>query len=260
MWKGVIELGSESVPVKLYAAARDASVHFHLIDKERHTRVSQRWVHAESGEQVAPSDVRKGYALRPDAFVVLEDDEVKALAPSPSREIEVTHVIARDTLQPVWFDRPYYLGPDTQRAQYAALVKALQARERDMLVSWVMRGKRYRGLARADGDCLMLFTLHAHDELVEAPKLSAAERHSPDKKEHALAMQLIDALQSEFDASALKSDYDERVRHFIEQKAKGRRPTLRSVSKKPSTGSLEGALKKSLQAARTHKPQERKSA
>lgn len=270
MWKGTLEFGDQSLPVKLYAAARDTAVRFHLIHARDRVRVKQRWVHPKTGDEVSAGEIRKGYAVQPGALVVLEDAELKQLDPPQSRAIEVTHALPTGSLLPAWFERPYYLGPEGSDREYFALAEVLKSRKRDVLVQWVMRRKRYRGLVRVSGAHLMLFTLRAYDELLAVPKLDVAPARQPEAKELALAEQLVEALQGTFDPSAFTSTYEERVRDLIEQKAKGKRVVLRSVKKRVEQGgSLEKMLKQSVTQLRRHEsresqeskqPKERKSA
>lgn len=260
MWKGTLELADATVPVKLYAAARDTAVRFHLVHVRDQTRVKQRWVHPKTGDEVPASDIQKGYAIDPGTLVVLDDKALSTLAPAASRAIEVTHALPTGSLIPAWFERPYYLGPDGTNAAYFALADVMQRKQRDVLVRWVMRRKRYRGLVRSEGQHLMLFTLHAHDELLAPPELKRIPARELAAQELALAEQLVAGLHGTFDPKQWRSSYDDRVRELLEQKAKGRRAVLRSVKKadKPS-GTLERALKQSVAQLR-HGPRESRDA
>src|SRR5262245_63576031 len=130
MWKSAIRFGSVSVPVKLYAAVAEHGMHFHLLHAKDRVRVEQRLVNPRTGEAVEPEAARRGYPIARDEYVVLGADELAALAPEKSREIEITRFVPRDALAPAWYERPYHLGPDGDAGRYLALAEALARRER----------------------------------------------------------------------------------------------------------------------------------
>ena len=92
IWAGQIKTGATAVPVKLYSAAQDKSVHFHILEAKTKTRVKQHMVNPETGEEVAPQDIRKAYEVERGTFVLLDDEELSKLAPKPSRDIEITRL------------------------------------------------------------------------------------------------------------------------------------------------------------------------
>jgi len=272
MWKAVIKLNGESrgmaaaapdVAIKLYAGVRGKPFSFHLLHAKDGERVEQRIVNPESGEAVAPSDVHKGYEVSSGVFVLIEPDELKIAAPEPSRDIAVHAFVPLRNIEPVWLERPYYLGPDGDAEHYFALAEALRATSRAGIASFVMRGKRYVGALCELHGYLALITLRHQGEVVEAPKLSAATR-TADAKELALAEQLVSSLEGEFDPDAYRSEYRQRLRALIEAKASGKRiATVRSIKRAGTEKSLTAALKASLAKAgkgRSHAKEEKQSA
>src|SRR5262245_42756253 len=93
IWTGNLKLNSTAIPVKLYSAVEDHSVHFHILDTKTKSRVKQHMVHSETGEEVAPEDITKGYEVEPGTFVLLSADELAELAPKPSRDIEIIRFV-----------------------------------------------------------------------------------------------------------------------------------------------------------------------
>ena len=249
-WKGVLQLGKQKLPVKLYAAVHDTAVHFHLLHKKDLTRVEQRLVSSGSGEPVAASEVQKGFAIEPGTFVILKANELKALEPESSRDIELLKVVPSHALTPAWFERPYLLGPDGDDAAYVALARALGSQEQQAIVAWSMRGRSYTGALRARGDRLFLIALRDREEVIEAPNMSTPKSRAPDPKELALAEQLVAALETdEPDLTQFHSDYHERVHELVESKARGHKLRLvKPRTRKPTEGSLEKALRASLGA------------
>jgi DNA end-binding protein Ku len=259
MWKGTLRVASEKLPVKLYAAVEDVGVHFHLLHDRDEARVEQRLVHPETGEEVPSEEVRKGFPLEPGVFVLLEPEEIAKLAPPPSRDIEIEAFVPDDAIDPAWFERPYHLGPDGASTAYQALARALAAERHQGLARWVMRGKSYAGVLRAQDDALVLIVLRDREEVVAAPAMPREAKREASKQELALAEQLVASLESELDLTQFHDEHRERVKHLVEQKARGKRVKLVRPKTRRATGdALLTALRKSVKQARGGK--ERKSA
>jgi len=259
-WKGQIQLGKRPLPVKLYAAVQDTQVHFHLLHAGDGVRVQQHIVDPSTGEALEKDDIRKGFALGAGTFVVLQQKELKALEPKASREIELLHVVSDTALAPAWFERPYLLGPDGDSGEYLAFARALADAKKQAIVHWVMRGRSYTGALRSDGARLLLIALRDREEVIAAPSIDVPASRAPSEKELALAEQLVEALESKFDPSEFQSDYRERVRKFVAQKAKGKHVRLvKPAPRKSTEGSLERALRASVSRSHGH-GKERKSA
>ena len=180
--------------------------------------------------------------------MILEEEDLESLEPEASREIEIEQFVPPAEIAPEFYDRPYYLGPDGDQAAYFALAEALQNKEKEGVVRWVMRKQPYVGALRAEGDHLMLFTLRNAEEVLSAKDLPHPAGRAPDKKELSMAKQLVDLLKGEFDAKDFKDEYRGRVMEFVEKKAKGHKPKLRLVKPKRKSASLDKVLSKSIEA------------
>ena len=256
IWKGVIRFADVELPVKLYSAIEDRKVHFNLLDEKATGRVEQRMVVPSSGDAVPREEIRRGFEADPGVFVVLEDEEVGALRPDPSRDIEVTRFLPEEEIGHAWYDRPYYLGPDTGSGDgaavtrdYFALAEALSKRGREGVARWVMRNKEYVGALRAEGDHLALVTLRHTGEVIPASALEAPGGRELDGKEIGMAEQLIGALADDFEPEDYRDEYRDRVMELIEAKAEGR--TIELAEPEPGKGEpddLTGALEASLAA------------
>src|SRR5256886_4844100 len=252
IWKGDLKMGAAKVPVKLYSAAQNQTVRFHILDKKSKTRVKQHMVD-ESGKEVPNEEIRKGFEVEPGTFVVLDEEELEKLAPEASREIEITQFIAPKEIPPEYYDRPYYLGPNGDQTAYFALAQALKNKEREGVARWVMRKQPYVGALRADGDYLVLFTLRNAEEVLSAKDLPRPASRAPDKKELTMARQLVGLLEGEFDPDEYKDEYRQRVKGFIEKKAKGHAPKLHLVKTKRKAASLDKVLSRSIETLRKEK-------
>lgn len=249
MWKAVLRVGDEAVPVKLYAAAVDRKIHFRLLHRDDLEPIRQRYVHPETGEEVERDQLRRGFEIEPGRFAVLDDDDLARLEPPASREVEILRFVPTGSVVPALFDRPYLLGPDGTDDAYAALASALAEREVDGLARWVMRKRRYVGLLRRHGERLALVTLRDPDEVAA---LEGAERPSAprvDRKELDLADKLIEALAAPFEPAALVSETRDRLRALVDAKARGEVISIERAPEKEPPTSLTDALRASLRSA-----------
>ena len=250
IWKGQIKLGTSKVPVKLYSAVQDRTVRFHVLDDKAKKRVKQHMIDPDSGDEVPNEEIQKGYEIEPGKYVILTAEDLEALEPPPSRDIEIEEFLPENTISQQWYERPYYLGPDGNVKEYFALVDALKNKEREGIAHWVMRKKYYAGVLRPVGDYLSLFTLRDAKEVILADDLPKPTGAAPTQKELAMAKQLVEMLEGEFVAKDYKDEYRERVMEFIEKKAKGRAPRLQAVKTKRKTAALDSVLAKSIEALR----------
>ena len=253
IWKGNLRLDSTKVPVKLYSAVKDQTVRFHILDVKSKTRVKQHMIDADTGDEVSTDEIQKAFEVEPGTFVILEEKELESLEPEASRDIEVEQFVPPKEIPPEYYDRPYYLAPDGDSAAYFALAQALQNREKEGVVRWVMRKQPYVGAIRAEDDHLVLFTLRNAEEVLSAKNLPRPAGRAPDKKELNMAKQLVELLKGEFDPKDYKNEYRERVMEFVEKKAKGHKPKLRLVKSKKKAASLDKVLSKSIEALKKQK-------
>lgn len=253
IWKGVLKIGATSIPVKLYSGVVDRTVRFHILDDRSQMRVKQHMVDPDSGEEVAKDEIRKGYEVEPGRFVIITEEDLESIQPKPSRDIEVLEFVPPEAISQQWYERPYYLAPDGDQKAYFALVEALKNKNREGIVTWVMRNKSYVGALRAEDNHLLLFTLRNAEEVISARDLPKPAGREPTAKELAMAKQLVSLLEGEFNASDYKDEYRERVTEFLKKKARGKAPRLRAVKTKRRAGSLDAVLKKSLDALKKEK-------
>ena len=253
IWKGVLRFGEEEVPVKLYSAVEDRKVHFRLLDAQQKKPVEQRMVEPESGETVEKEEVRKGYEAEPGVFVVLDPEDLAEAEPPPSRDIELTRFVPPEAIDPPWYERPYWLGPDGDEAAepYFALAAALEREGREGVARWTMRKKGYVGALRPRDGRLMLVTLRKAGEVIAAADLPAPRGRALNEREVAMARQLVEALEDEFRPEDYADEYRESVREMIEAKAEGKPLEVEKLRPKPApTDDLDSVLAASLEQAK----------
>jgi DNA end-binding protein Ku len=248
IWAGKLKLGTTTLGVKLYSAIQDQSIHFHILESKTKSRVKQHMVNPETSDEVASEDIRKAYEVERGVFVLLDEAELESLAPKTSRDIEITRFLPTGRISHLWYERPYYLGPDGNNEAYFAFVEALRKQDREGITRWVMRKKPYVGALGVSGDYLALITLKHADEVLSERDLPAPRARGLSPKELKMAEELVGALEGEFNMDDFRDEYRDRVLAFIEAKAKGKRPTLHAVRPKRATTSLANDLAKSLAA------------
>ncbi|RKN43796.1 Ku protein [Streptomyces hoynatensis] len=226
IWSGVLTFGLVTVPVQLFTATEDHTVHFRQFQRGTSDRVRRKRVNERTGEEVAYDEIVKGYDLGGGDYVIVEPGELNDVAPGKSQTIDVSGFVALDRIEPVFFDRTYYLAPKGEEytGVYALLRTALDEAGKAGVATFVMRGKQYLIALRAQTECLVLHTLHWADEVRdpagELPVLPG--RKEGRGRELDTARELIDALSIDWRPEDYHDTYEERVRELIEAKAEGR--------------------------------------
>jgi DNA end-binding protein Ku len=259
IWKGVLKFGAATVPVKLYSAVQDRNIHFNLLHDQDKMRLQQRMVNPATNRVVPTEQIRKGFEADPGLFVLLDENELEELVPESSRDIEITQFLPTGAIDNQWYDRPYYLGPDEDgEGPYFALAEGLARLKREGLARWVMRKRSYVGALRAEDGYLVLNTLRHADEVVPASELEAPQGRALDKKEQAMAEQLVSVFAGRFDPAQYHDEYRERVTELVERKARGEHVQLkRPKAPKPETRGLTDLLAASLKGAQKEKAHDR---
>jgi DNA end-binding protein Ku len=248
IWKGVLHLGKERVPVKLYSAVEDRSVRFRLLERASLEPVVQSLVNPETDEVVPFDAARRGFVTEDDELVVLEPDELAELEPEPSRDIEVLQFLPPEAIDHRWYDRPYYLGPDGDAEGYQALAAALERSGREGVARWVMRKQAYVGALRLHRGYPMLVTLR-HEEAVLSIGASLRPQGKPlDERQLDMARKLLAMLEAPFEPTSYRDEYRERVLDLIEQKRAGHEPPAPPKRRKRRSRDLDQALEASLRA------------
>lgn len=218
IWKGSIAFGLVNVPVKLYSATEDHDVSLHQVHNKDGGRIRYQRKCEVCGEVVAYEDIDKAYEEE-GRTVVLTTVELKSLPEENSREIEVVEFVPAEQLDPIMYERPYYLEPDSKSPKaYMLLLRTLQDTERVAIVQYALRQKTRLGALRVRGDVLMLQSLLWDDEVREAdfPSLDSDIRISD--KELEMSSALVDSMARDFDPGQYTDDYQVQLRQLIEAK------------------------------------------
>jgi DNA end-binding protein Ku len=246
-----ISFGLVAIPVKLYSATQTSNqLSFNLLHKGCGSRLRQQYVCQKDGSIVEREDMVKGYEFAKDQYVTFTPEEIKALEEAGTHSVDISEFVPVQSIDPVYFDKAYYLAPDKGAAKpYALLTEALKETQRCAVGHWAARGKAYLVVLRPIGDVLTMQQLHFSTEVRPA---SEVEIPKPEVKpaELKLARQLIEQQTAErFEPTAFKDELRERIQAAIDKKIEGHAISVSEIAPEKSGKVIDlmEALRASLQ-------------
>jgi DNA end-binding protein Ku len=251
-----VSFGLVSIPVKLYSATEASrAISFNLLHKDCGSRLKQQYLCIKDEVPVAREDMVKGYEFAKDQYVLFTPEELKALEEAGTHTADITEFVPISAVDPVYFDKAYYLAPDKGGAKpYALLARALEQSDRCALGRWAARGKQYIVMIRpVDGGLVMQQLLYAGEvRSIKDIEIPSTEVKDTELK---LARQLIDQQASEeFDPAAYTDEVRARVEAAVQKKIEGQQITLADV---PEAGAQVIDLMEALRASLEKKPAKR---
>jgi DNA end-binding protein Ku len=264
-----LSFGLVSIPVKLYSATESsASVRFNMLDKDG-ARLKQQYVSEKDQHVVERAEMVKGYEFEKDRFVIFQPDELKALQESPSHTVDIVAFIPEKAVDPIFYDKAYYLAPDKRGAKpYNLLMEAMRQSGRCALAKWAWKAKQYVVQVRPAEDGLVLQQLLYADE-VRSMKELEIEKVTVSPAELKLAMQLIEQISEDtYDPTMFEDEEKKRILAAIDEKIAGKHIVANEPHETASSGGgqvidLVEALRASLGArggAKAAKPAPAKAA
>ncbi|MCX4404119.1 Ku protein [Streptomyces sp. NBC_01764] len=261
VWSGALTFGLVSLPVQLFTATDSHTIRFHQLQRGTSDRVRNKRVNERTGDEVPPDEIVKGFDAG-DEYVLVEPEELEDIAPGRSREVEITGFVDLEEVEPIFFDRTYYLGPrDEQYAKvYALLENALEHSGKVGIATFVMRNHEYLVAVKAEAGILTLHTLHWADEIRD-PHQEVA--HLPDGakasgRELKMAEQLVDSLSMDWDPADFHDTFQERVQELIKAKKKGETvEKAEQPAESTNVVDLMDALRASVDQAKSKEPARR---
>jgi DNA end-binding protein Ku len=261
IWKGSVSFGLVNVPVKLYAATESHDVSFRQVHAKDGGRIKYQRVCSLDGEEVAYADIAKGYETEDGEMVILDDDDLASLPSASSREIAVEKFVPSDQIDPMLFEKSYYLEPEKSGAKpYALLREALLEADRMAVVTVALRQRTTVAVLRVRptpaGDVIVLQTMMWPDE-IRTPDFSVETGEVKDS-EVKMAQMLVETLAGDFEPEEFEDDYAGAVQELVRTKIEGgevkRTPT--STKSSGEVVDLLAALQKSVAAAKTARGEE----
>lgn len=255
LWKGSLSFGLVTVPIRLYAATDDKSPSFNQLRASDHSRIGYQRVAKADNEPVDRDDIVKGYEYEKDHYVVFDDDELDAMRPTSSRQIEIYQFVPRDQIDPIYFQRSYYLAPDPAGAKaYGLLARAMADKETVAICKITLRDKEHLATLRLAGELFVMETMYWPDEIRELSlsDVGVDELPEPRKQEIQMAENLIENLTEDFDAERYADEYRQRVMEAVQAKVEGQEVT--APEEEPESAGvvdLMDALKQSVEESKS---------
>jgi DNA end-binding protein Ku len=271
VWSGTISFGLVNVPVKAYTAVRDHDVHFHQLDKKSGSRIRYKKVSEKSGREVDADQIEMGFEVADGRYVTFDKKELDDLRPKSTKAIEVTDFVALEDIDPIYYERTYWLAPDGDAAAraYQLLLTAMEDRDRASIGTVAMRNKQYLAAIRPLDGVLAMSTMRFADEVVPRKDIEElpSRRSKPAPKELKMALQLLDSLATDWDPKQYKDTYVDELRDRIDAKDTGEDVVAEEPEeRRADVIDLSEALQRSLDEAssgkrrRTTRRRSRKSA
>ena len=247
LWNGTVTFGLVNVPVKLYSATESKTVHFHEVHEPDGARIEHRRFCAEEDREVPYEEVVKGYEVSEGEYVVLEKDEIAAASGERTHVIAVESFVELDEIDPVFYDKAYFLGAgDKGEDSYRLLHDALERTGRAALGRFTFHNREYLAAIRPLEDVLALHTMRFADEVVKGKTIKLEDSRQPSEREVEMAGKLISSLQEEFEPGKRTDEYREAVLDMIERKADGKEMPKPKEQPPDETPDLLAALEASL--------------
>ncbi|MFL5894270.1 MAG: Ku protein [Thermoleophilaceae bacterium] len=251
IWSGSLSFGLVNVPVKLMSATRDLGVHFNQLHEKDKARIEVHRVCSEENEEVPWEEVARGYELDNGDVVMLSDEELEAADPKKTRTIDIEAFVDLEEIDPIYFDHPYFLVPDSNEAAVRAyhLLRAVMERSGKVAIArFVLRTKEYLVGVRPRGDAIALTTMRFHDEVRSPDDVGIGKLRKAKKAEVDSAVQLIKALETEFEPERYEDEHRKRLLAIINRKRKGQEIEIPDEPKTPAAvPDLMAALEASIQ-------------
>jgi DNA end-binding protein Ku len=270
IWKGALSFGLVNIPVGLYPATSDKSIHFNQFEEGTSDRIRYKKVNERTGDEVANDDIVRGFDLGGGEYVIMTEEELESAEPKKSRQIEISDFVSQPDIDPVYFRSSYFLAPEGAGADkaYALLRKAMADADRIGIATMVMRNKEYLVAIRPEDDALALHTMYFSDEVrvpgKELPELP--DEGEVSDRELSMAQLLIESMESDWDPERYHDTHREKVEALIEEKRQGHEIVIQEPAEPAAkvvdlmealNASIKAAAKPGTKSARAGAPAKR---
>src|SRR5882672_4072439 len=250
VWKGHLTFGLVSFPVKLYSAARSESISFNQLHKADGSRVRQVLYCAAEDKPIPRTEIVKGYEYEKDRYVVIEDEEIKKVAPQTAKVMEIQEFVKADAVDPIYLETSYYMAPDEAGEKpYALLFDALKKTGYMGIAKVTMHNREHVVILRPGANGVLLHTMYYSHEIRQVDEFRT-DLSLVKEKELALATNLIEALAADFEPEKYKDNYRENLLRMIEAKKQGQEIVATPEPQQAKVVDILEALKASLAMAK----------
>jgi len=247
VWKGFISFGLITIPVRLFAAARTERVSFNQIHNVCGGRIKQQTFCPQCDRLVERSELVKGYEVEKDRYVIVNDEEIKAMAPASSDTMEIMEFVKADGIDPIYYDSSYFMVPEEAgKKAYHLLLETMRKSGYSAIAKIAMHQREYTVVVRPHADGLLLHTMFYPEEVREVPEFRRDENVAVKPQEVALAEKLVEGLAADFDPSKYHDEYQTKMQQLIEAKKDGLTVGVEAPKKRAPVIDLMQALQKSL--------------
>src|SRR5712691_2361163 len=246
VWKGHLTFGMVSFPVRLFSAARSETVSFNLLHKEDHSRIKQMTYCQLEDKPISRSDTVKGYEYEKDHYVIIEDEDIKKVAPKTAKVMEILEFVKSSQVDPIYLESSYYVAPDEGGEKpYALLFQALRESEYYALAKVAMHNREHIIILRPGAKGILSHTMYFQDEIRQVEEFRTDTSLVKDK-ELAMAKMLISSLEAEFEPQKYHDQYRDNLQKMIEAKIEGKKVVAAPSEHVAPVIDIMEALKKSL--------------
>lgn len=254
IWSGALSFGLVNIPVRAYSAIDAIGLNFDMLHKKDLSPIRYARICREDGKEVPYEDIVKGYEIAKGEYVVLTDEDFKKANIKKTKTIEIVDFAELTSIDPLLFEKPYFLEPDKggDRA-YALLREALKRSGKVGIATFVFRNREHLGAVLVHENIIVLNQLRYQSEIRQPEGLALPEKTAAREREMTMALQLIEQLTEPFKPEVYKDNYAEELMELIHRKAKGKAPRARGKAPRlTATGDLVHILKESLRSS--HRP------
>jgi DNA end-binding protein Ku len=246
VWKGHLTFGLVSFPVRLFSAARSETVSFNLLHKDDHSRIKQVTFCQKEDKPVPRTELVKGYEYEKDHYVVVDEEDIKKVAPKTARVMEILEFVKAEQVDPIYLESSYYVAPDEGGEKpYALLFQALRESQFYALAKVAMHNREHIIVLRPGAKGILSHTMYYQDEIRQVEEFRTDTSLVKDK-ELAMAKMLISSLEAEFEPQKYHDQYRENLTNMIEAKIAGRKVVEAPSEHIAPVIDIMEALKKSL--------------
>lgn len=257
VWSGTISFGLVSIPIKLFTATSSHDISFNMIHPDCKGRINLQNYCPQCERVVQRSELVKGYQYEKDQYTLVTDEDLQSVKPESSSMLDIVQFSDLQEIDPVYFERSYYIGPDKgSEKAFVLLTKAMEETNRAAIGKLIMRNHEYLVIARPALEGLMVHTMLYQDE-IRANEFKVSGDMEVREKELDLAKQLVESLTESFHAENFKNEYIQKLEEMLEAKIQGRKLTVVKPTARPKVTDLMEALQRSVELARENKPMAR---
>jgi DNA end-binding protein Ku len=248
IWKGSISFGLVNIPVKLYTAAGEESIDFDYLHEKDLSKIRYAKICEREEKEVEHQEIIRGFEFQPGNYVAVTDEEIKELQPKTSQTIAILAFAKQDEIDPIYFEKPFYLEPDKSATKaYELLLKALNKAEKVGIARFVLKMKEHLCILRAAEDILILNQLRFAEDVRPYEELELPKNGSVNPEELKMAQTLIEQLTKPFEAEKYKNTYRDELEDLITKKAKGIKIKPEKAPESTDVKDLMSLLEKSIQ-------------